>query len=91
MSYHNAATGSKPLCLSRASGDGSRPRKDTNTCIFISRVSVRRLIPHKLVQTMPFTYAYCTNKASMSRDAVKGTRSLPRVEIFHLQAQGPFL
>jgi hypothetical protein len=31
MSYHNAATGSKPLCLSRASGDGSRPRKDTNT------------------------------------------------------------
>jgi hypothetical protein len=27
-----AATGSRPLCLRSGSGEGSRPRKETNTC-----------------------------------------------------------
>jgi len=29
---HYAATGSKPLCLRSGSGEGSRPRNETNTC-----------------------------------------------------------
>ena len=34
-----AATGSRPLCLSSGSGEGSRPRKETKTCQLLSSIS----------------------------------------------------
>lgn len=91
---HYAATGSKPLCLRSGSGEGSRPRNETNTCsqwlalvLLPATKRTQNKIVFQIIWRLHSLQIDHHSTVSMLQSNRRDYKPLPQAETFHLQAQ----